>query len=212
METLRVSVPVRARASVYRGTAAEDKELDAIFRATYGEIRRKQYSERAENKATEKEPKRRKAPPKMGDEYIVIDGYNLIYAWDELRPSAKIDFALSRELLIRMMCSYSAFKRCRVIIVFDAYRVKDGKGSMEKYGDVTVVYTKERETADSYIERATYKIAPTNRVRVVTSDLEEQYIVLGNGALRVSPNEWRRELDSMAIELGEYIEKYSRRQ
>jgi predicted RNA-binding protein with PIN domain len=99
-----------------------------------------------------------------------------------------------------------------VIIVFDAYRVKDGKGSMEKYGDVTVVYTKERETADSYIERATYNIAPTNQVRVVTSDLEEQYIVLGNGALRVSPNEWRRELDSMAIELGEYIEKYSRRQ
>ena len=201
-------IPIRARASTYRGTVEEDRELERIFEATYGQIRRKQYSERAENRAKSAAPKPRRTPPKRGDEYIVIDGYNLIYAWDELRPSAKIDFALARELLIRMMCSYSAFKRCRVIIVFDAYRVRDGKGSMEKYGDVTVVYTKERETADAYIERATYQIAPTNHVRVVTSDLEEQYIILGNGALRVSPTEWRRELSTAALEIEEYIDKY----
>ena len=107
-----------------------------------------------------------------------------------------------------MMCSYASFKRCRVIIVFDAYRVKDGRGSVEKYGDVTVVYTKEAETADAYIERATYAIAPTNYVRVVTSDLEEQYIILGNGALRVSAREFEGELRQAALEIDEIIDKY----
>ncbi len=205
-----VSLPVRARAVSYRGTVEEDRELERIFEATYGKPRRKSYSERAENKAKD-EPKRRPKPIKRGDEYVILDGYNVIYAWDDLRPSERIDFSLSREILIRLMCSYSAFKRCRVIIVFDAHRVKDGKGSTEKYGDLTVVYTKEAETADTYIERATYQIAPTNHVRVVTSDLEEQYIILGNGALRVSANEFKLEMASVALEMDEMLEKYKRK-
>ncbi len=204
-------VPIRARAVSYRGTVEEDQELERIFEATYGKPRRRSYSERAENKATAIEPKRRGKPRPKGDEYVILDGYNVIFAWDDLRPTKNIDFSLSREILTRLMCSYSAFKRCRVIIVFDAHRVKDGKGSIEKYGDVTVVYTKEAETADTYIERATYQIAPTNYVRVVTSDLEEQYIILGNGALRVSANEFKLEMASVALEMEEVIEKYKRK-
>lgn len=210
-DTGESGIPLRARAISYRGTAEEDKELERIFEATYGKPRRKSYSERAENKAQGTEPKRRGKPRPRGDEYVILDGYNVIYAWDNLRPSKSIDFSLSREILIRLMCSYSAFKRCRVIIVFDAHQVKDGKGSIEKYGEVTVVYTKEAETADTYIERATYQIAPTNYVRVVTSDLEEQYIILGNGALRVSANEFKLEMASVALEMEELIERYKRK-
>ncbi len=204
-------VPVRARAIKYHGTAEEDKELERIFEATYGRPQRRTVTERRENAAMEAAPKHRGKPKPRGDEYVILDGYNVIFDWDELRPSVQIDYSLSREMLIRMMCSYSAFRRVRVIIVFDAYRVKDGKGSIEKYGDVTVVYTKEAETADAYIERATYQIAPTNLVRVVTSDLEEQYIILGNGALRVSAKEFRAECSSVALEMDEVIEKYKRK-
>lgn len=201
-------IPERARSVRYTGTAAEDKELDRIFEATYGKPKRKSYSEKKENTAEPKSEPKRKKPRPRGDEYVILDGYNVIFALDSLRPSEKIDFSLSRELLIRMMCSYASFKRCRVIIVFDAYRVKDGRGSVEKFGDVTVIYTKEKETADAYIERATYEIAPTNYVRVVTSDLEEQYIILGNGALRVSCKEFEGELRQTSLEMDEIIEKY----
>lgn len=201
-------IPERARSIRYTGTAAEDKELERIFEATYGKPKKKSYSEKKENSAEPKPEPKRKKPHQRGDEYVILDGYNVIFALDSLRPSERIDFSLSRELLIRMMCSYASFKRCRVIIVFDAYRVKDGRGSVEKYGDVTVVYTKEAETADAYIERATYEIAPTNYVRVVTSDLEEQYIILGNGALRVSTREFEGELRQAALEIDEIIDKY----
>jgi len=205
------TVPQRARAIRYHGTAAEDKELERIFEATYGKSSGKKYSERSENKASVEPPKTRRKPKPLGDEYVIIDGYNVIFSWEELKPSSKIDFSLAREILIRTVCSYASFKRVRAIIVFDAHRVKDGKGSIEKYGDLTVVYTKEAQTADAYIERATYEIAPTNRVRVVTSDLAEQYIILGNGALRVSASEFRGELGAAALEMSEIADKYTRR-
>ncbi len=201
-----------ARVSVarYTGSAEEDKELLRIFEATYGKIKRKSYTERRENAATDAPKEKRTKPKEKGEEYVIIDGYNVIYDWDELRPSEKIDYSLSRELLIRMISSYAAFRRCRAIIVFDAHMVKDGKGSTEKYGNLTVVYTKERQTADTYIERATYELAAKSTVRVVTSDLEEQYIILGNGALRVSAREFRRELSSAELEMQEIIEKYGK--
>ncbi len=204
-------IPPRARAIRYRGTAAEDKELERIFEATYGKSPGKKYSERKESRAEEPKPKYRGKPKPIGDEYVIIDGYNVIFAWGELKNGDKSDFSLAREVLIRTVCSYASFKRVRAIIVFDAHRVKDGKGSIEKYGDTTVVYTKEAQTADAYIERATYEIAPTNRVRVVTSDLAEQYVILGNGALRVSANEFRSELGSAALEMSEIMDKYTRR-
>ncbi len=202
------AVPVRARSVKYTGTAAEDKELMRIFEATYGKIAPRRVAERRENKALPTEKPRKPKPKRRGDEYIIIDGYNIIFALDELKRLADGELALPRDILIRMMCNYTAFKKCKAVIVFDAYKRKDNAGSVEKCGNVTVVYTKEGQTADSYIEKLTYDISEDNTVRVVTSDLEEQYVVLGNGALRVSAKEFRREIESTTAEINELIEKY----
>ncbi|MBR3681357.1 MAG: TetM/TetW/TetO/TetS family tetracycline resistance ribosomal protection protein [Clostridia bacterium] len=204
-------IPARARAVKYGGTLEEDKELMRIFEATYGKPKKRTVGQGRVNSATEQKPKAPKKQVRRGEDYVIIDGYNVIHAWGELKAASEIDFSLAREALIRLMCSYSAFKRCNVIIVFDAYMVKDGRGSTEKYGGVTVVYTRERQTADAFIERATYEMAEDNYVRVVTSDMEEQFIILGNGAYRVSPKELRAELDGVALEIEEAIEKYKKK-
>ena len=104
------------------------------------------------------------------------------------------------------MCDYSAFRKCKVIIVFDAYKRRGGEGSVERCGDVSVVYTKEAETADAYIEKATHDMAGEHNVRVVTSDLQEQLIVLGSGGLRVSAAEFTREMCMTEKEIKEAID------
>ena len=207
-EIFEDSVPERAKAYVYRGTEEEDKELTKIFEATYGKIKKRSYSEKTENKAegySDKKEKTRKPKP-IGDEYVFIDGYNFIFAWDELRKFSEKDFSLARDVLVRLMCDYSSFRKSKAVIVFDAYKRRGGEGSTEKYGDVTVVYTKEGETADSYIEKETKKLAERHRVRVVSSDLEEQRIILGNGALRVSTKEFAAELRQLDADIKEMIE------
>ena len=198
-------VPERARAVVYGGTAAEDKELMRIFEATYGKIKARRAPERQVNEAKPTEKKKAPKPSRRGEEYLLLDGYNVIYSWEHLTRLAERDFAMARDMLIRDMCNYTAFHKCKTILVFDAYRVKDGKGSVERCGNTTVVYTKEKQTADAYIEKATYEIAKDNYVRVVTSDLDEQYIILGNGALRVSPREFLAELADSDEELKKYM-------
>jgi predicted RNA-binding protein with PIN domain len=198
------------RASSYSGSAAEDKELMRIFEATYGKIKPRKISEKRENSAAEPTiPKPKKQRPR-GDELILIDGYNLIFAWDDLRRTAERDFALARDVLIRLMCNYTSFKKCRVVIVFDAYKIRGGEGSEELYGNVRVVYTKERETADTYIERMAHELAPSHFLRVVTSDMQEQFIVLGVGGFRVSPTEFRAELEAVTLEIKEAIELYGK--
>ena len=104
------------------------------------------------------------------------------------------------------MCDYSSFKRCKVFVVFDAYKRKGGEGSIERCGEVSVVYTKESQTADAYIEKVTHDIAKEHRVRVVTADMQEQLIVLGNGALRVSTAEFVKEIRLTEKEIKEAIE------
>ncbi|MBQ7387636.1 MAG: NYN domain-containing protein [Clostridia bacterium] len=179
----------------YRGTVDEDKELMRIFESTYGKIKPRKVSERVENSADAAPKKQR--PPKLkprGDEYVIIDGYNFIFANDELRKIAESDIARARDVVIRLLCDYTAFRKCRAVIAFDAYKRVGGEGSVEEIGAVSVVYTKEKQTADAYIERTTYEISDEHTVRVVTSDLQEQLIVLGNGALRVSAREFYSEL------------------
>ena len=192
---------------VYRGTADEDKELMRIFESTYGKIKPRVVSEKSENKA-EGEPKaeRPKKVKPRGEDYLIIDGYNFIFAVSEFKRLAELDISLARDTLIRLMCDFSSFKRCRVVIVFDAYKRKGGEGSTERCGDVTVVYTKESQTADAYIERFTHDIAKEHRVRVVTADMQEQLIVLGNGALRVSTSEFIKEIHLAEKEIKEAIE------
>ncbi len=200
--------------SSYRGTAAEDKELMRIFEATYGKIKPRKISEKTVNSAAETETPHKQKPKKVkprGEELIIIDGYNLIYAWCELKEKSQLHLSDARDVLIRLMCNFTAFKRCRAIIVFDAYKRKENKGFEEVLGNVTVVYTKEGETADTYIERTAHELAESHFVRVVTSDLQEQYVILGVGAYRVSAMEFRSEVESVSLEIKEAIELYSRK-
>lgn len=193
----------------YRGTVEEDKELMRIFESTYGKIKPRVAPERKVNAApSEKKSERPKKLKPRGEEYIIIDGYNFIFAIDDLRRIAESDFARCRDVLARMMCDYTAFRKCRAIIVFDAYKRKGGEGSVEEIGSVTVVYTRESQTADAYIERTTYEIAPEHTVRVVTSDLQEQLIVLGSGGLRVSAREFYSELLDTVRLIRETIDSY----
>lgn len=201
------AVPVRARAIKYTGTAEEDKELMRIFEATYGKIQPRRVAERKENKAPETKARRKSSAHKNLEEYVILDGYNLIFAWDELKYAAECDFSLARDMLIRIMCSYTAFRKCHASIVFDAYKRQGGEGSEELCGNVKVVYTKEAQTADSYIEKLSKELVESYTVRVVTSDYEEQNIILGNGALRVSPKEFHAEVENTTSEINDVINK-----
>lgn len=187
---------------------ALDKELMKIFEQTYGPVRRKVYSEPKRYKTPEYEKRKGKKnlPSDFdGTEYVLVDGYNVIHAWDFLKEMTDDGMDAARSALINILCNYRGFKRCELILVFDAYRVKGHDREIEKLGGITVVYTKEAETADMYIERASYKLARTNRVRVVTSDGMEQMIILGNGAVRVSSREFLEEVRAAEDEIRELI-------
>ena len=121
-----------------------------------------------------------------GDDYLLVDGYNIIHAWDSLRAIAREDLDGARMRLIDRLRNYQGWKRCKVIVVFDAYKVKGNPGSVERLGDLFVVYTKEAETADQYIEKTVHEIGRKRRVTVATSDALEQMIILGDGAVRMS--------------------------
>ena len=133
-------------------------------------------------------------PQEKVAEYLLVDGYNVIFAWDELKELAKDNLNMARDRLIDILCNYQGFKQCNLILVFDAYKVKGNVGSAEKIHNINVVYTKEAETADMYIEKITHEIGKKHRVRVATSDNLEQIIILGNGATRLSANELLQEV------------------
>jgi predicted RNA-binding protein with PIN domain len=180
-----------------------------IFESTYGKIKKRTVSEKKENAAPDgaKRERPKKLKPR-GEEYIIIDGYNFLFGVDELRRAAESDIARARDLLTRLMCDYAAFRKCKVIIAFDAYKRRNGEGSVEEIGPVTVVYTRESQTADAYIERTTYEIAENHSVRVVTSDYQDQLVILGSGGLRVSAREFYLEiLDTLRL-IREKIEEY----
>ena len=188
---------------------ASDKELMQIFEQTYGPVRRKQYSEPKRYKTVDhQQQKKKKNLPAdyNGVEYVLVDGYNIIHAWDNLRRMVNEHMDVARNLLINTLCNYQGYKKCELILVFDAYKIKGHVREVEKFNNITIVYTKEAETADMYIERASYKLAKNNRVRVVTSDGMEQLIILGNGAIRVSAREFREEIDTAEKEIRAIID------
>jgi predicted RNA-binding protein with PIN domain len=121
-----------------------------------------------------------------------------------------MDISLARDTVVRLMCDYTAFRKTKAIIVFDGYKRAGSEGSIEEIGSVTVIYTKERQTADSYIEKTTYDISDEHTVRVVTSDLQEQYIILGAGGLRVSCREFWEELQNTSLMIRELIDSISK--
>ena len=203
----------RRRADAYRGTLEQDKELLAIFERTYGKIRH-----RGENGTDAKKAARAAlhtthaaaAPAKpqpTGPDYLLVDGYNVIFAWEDLHRIAQENLDAARRRLMDILCNYAGYKRCIPILVFDAYKVRGGVREVEKYHNLYVVYTKEAETADMYIERATHELAKERRTRVVSSDGAEQVIVLGHGALRVSARAFAEEVATIEKEIREFLQQ-----
>ena len=183
------------RSGTYAGTVEQDKELQAIFERTYGPVKRQAFTPPKEPKRPTAEAAARTIREQFnGPEYLLVDGYNIIFAWDELKDMARDNLDAARKTLCDLLCNYQGYKKCEVILVFDAYKVKGGLGSVEKYHNIHVVYTKEAETADAYIEKATYEIGKKHRVKVATSDGPEQLIILGHGALRLSASNFREEI------------------
>ena len=191
----KAAVPQR-RAMAYRATLEEDAELLKIFERTYGPIKRDplaafrpvQKRERPDFAAEQWE---------IAPEYLLVDGYNIIFAWDELNALSKESLDAARHKLMDILCNYQGFQKCVLILVFDAYRVPGSPGSIEQYHNIHVVYTKEAETADMFIERVTHEIGRNRRVRVATSDGMEQIIILGHGALRVSARMFHEEVQNV---------------
>lgn len=202
---------VEARARDYGRSIATDRELMDIFERTYGPVKSRNFDKpaaRVSMTPPEKYRGRERTREESGRTFVLVDGYNLIHAWDEMDQLAARDFGAAREKLIDRLCNYQGFTRYEVIVVFDAYKVKGGVGSSEKYRNISVVYTKEAETADMYIEKTTHEMARKHTVRVVTSDGLEQLIIMGHGALRTSSREFVNEIkkveEAILSVIGEY--------
>lgn len=188
----------------YASQVALDKELEEIFARTYGAVKSRAFhSVKATTKPKERPWKGLKQ--RTGKDYLLVDGYNIIHAWEDLSALAREDLDGARAKLIDLLRNYQSWRGCQVIVVFDAYKVKGGKGAVEQLGDLYVVYTKEAETADMYIERTTYQLSRDNRVRVATSDGLEQMIILGHGAQRMSAAELKYETDQVMAQIRDTI-------
>ena len=210
-ETEEKSAPPPRRGVGAGSAYAADKELQEIFERTYGKVERRAF-----------EPAKKPARTSLADhydvtihsedtEYLLVDGYNIIFAWNELQRLAAQDIAAARGALIDILANYQGFRKCRVIVVFDAYKVKGNPGSVQTVHGIKVVYTKEAETADTYIERATYELRRERRVRVATSDGPEQVIILGHGALRVSARAFHAEVEAAEGQISAVLQSLTNR-
>ncbi len=198
----------RARAKAFVDSIAADKELMKIFEKTYGPIRREVQNSapvRQSSAVMPSKPRQIKPEPKPQNEYLLVDGYNIIFAWDELKKIAESSLESARTALADILCNYRGFRKCEVILVYDAYKVKNNPGELERYHNIDIVYTKERETADMYIEKTSHRLSRSNKVRVATSDALEQLIILGGGALRISAAELKSEVDEVNAEILGYL-------
>ena len=187
------------------GSLEEDKELAAIFERTYGPLKQR------DPLRTPSSPVRDYQFEDMGPEYLLVDGYNIIFAWEELKSLAKVSLDGARQALADILCNYQGFRKCQVILVFDAYQVKRNVGEVVPYHNIHIVYTKEAETADMYIEKVTYQLGEKHRVRVATSDRTEQVIILGHGAKSVSAQEFYLEVERTNGQIRTLIEENNQR-
>lgn len=200
---------------------ATEKELEEIFERTYGPMRKlgeeapagrsvkgwkKSRRDPLEGYGKSTSDYKQKKTPDGEKEYLLVDGYNIIFAWEDLKELAASNIDGAREKLMDILCNYQGFKKCTLILVFDAYKVKGNPGSVETYHNIHVVYTKEAETADQYIEKTVHEIGRKYRVTVATSDQLEQVIILGQGGRRMSA----RELLEDVIEVRQQIRETAR--
>ncbi len=193
------------------GRFEDETELQAIFERTYGKVEHRAFEPAKPPARLPLDGRKYNVELLAGTEYLLVDGYNVIFAWDELKRLAQADLAAARAALTSVLANYQGFRRCVVILVFDAYKVKGNPGSVETVDGVKVVYTKEAQTADAYIERATYELRRERRVRVATSDSLEQVIILGHGATRVSAAAFHAEVEAANGEIAALIERYNER-
>ena len=201
--------PARRRGNT---AAYSDAELMALFERTYGKVERKAFEPpKTPARVSLDEGRYNVDLPLGGTEYLLVDGYNVIFAWDELERLAREDIAAARAALTGILANYRGYRGCVVILVFDAYKVKGNPGSVETVDGVKVVYTREAQTADSYIERATYELRKERRVRVATSDNLEQLIILGHGAQRVSAAAFHAEVAAANVEIDALVARFNER-
>ena len=205
---------VRAQAAS-RTIELTREELDAIYVRTPDPVRKNVSSTPVKVSATSEDDRWRnrdtsadRKKKTSGEEYLLVDGYNIIFAWDELRELSEIDLAAARGRLADILCNYQGYRKCTLILVFDAYKVEGNPGGVAKYHNIHIVYTKEAETADQYIEKTVRKISKHHSVTVATSDALEQVIILGQGARRMSAAGLKEEVELALKEIrGEHLEK-----
>ena len=186
-----------------RNLNIDDKELEAIMEREFGPIRRRQYSE-----AVLDTPKTAHAAERK-KEYIIVDGYNLIFAWDGLAALAKDNFDAARHILTDILCNYRGYTKCELVLVFDGYKVKGNTGEKSDYNGIHLVFTKENETGDMYIEKLVEEVGKNYSVKVVTSDNLIQVSALRAGVLRVPAREFIKEIERVNDQIKEIIAENS---
>lgn len=208
--------PKEAEAYLKEGVQNEE-ELRAIFERTYGAVKRERQgwervSKRNPNRnpsvrSSETENTRKEKKREPIKEYLLVDGYNIIFAWEDLNELSKINIESARNKLMDRLSNYQGYKKMTLILVFDAYKVKGNPGSVMKYHNIYVVYTKEAETADQYIEKTVHEIGRKYQVTVATSDALEQVIILGQGGNRLSAANLLEEVEVVEAEISKKVQK-----
>lgn len=186
------------------GGLADEKELEEIFARTYGTAKKERNPfNRKRTVSAESSSSRQYRPAKQvtEEEYLLVDGYNIIFAWEELKNLANASIEAARNKLMDILSNYQGYKKNTLILVYDAYKVEGNTGEVMKYHNIYVVYTKEAETADQYIEKTVHEIGRKHRVTVATSDALEQIIILGQGASRLSAAGLKEEIQAADIEI-----------
>jgi len=189
-----------------------EEELEEIFTRTYGVPKKRMVSQERTRVYTKSEKAYVYKPKQKLEEYLLVDGYNIIFDWKELKEMAKTNLAGARDKLCELLCNYQGYKDITIIVVFDAYQTENLKSRIEQYQNIYIVYTKKAETADQYIEATVKQMNKKYQVTVATSDAMEQMIIWGLGGLRLSAVGLREELEHMKKEIREiYLEKEKRR-
>ncbi len=208
MKKQAAEAETRPRGAALRpGSAEEEETLRIIFEKTYGPAKARQLMTPVPKQGAPEPETQTKQEPAPEGEILLVDGYNVLYAWEEWKDLLQDSFEAARMQLTELLCDYAGMTGREIILVFDAYKVKGNPGAAEKYKNIYVVYTREAQTADAYIEKTTLLARNQAWVRVVTSDRPEQLIALGNEALRTSAREFRREVTGVQGSIAEYLAK-----
>lgn len=186
----------------------DDKELEAIMKREFGEDKHPFY--RYNHRATPIRPVEVNFNTEIRKKYVIVDGYNVIFAWDELKELSKTNLSHAREKLLDILCNYSAFTKTETVVVFDAYKVSGNQGEKFQYNNIKVVYTKERELCDNYIEKLIHEIGKNENVRVVTSDNLIQLSAFRFGVRRVSAQEFEREVKAVDKNIDDLLYKINK--